>query len=33
MEEEVQTEIADALEFAINSPWPQPEEAWEDVNG
>ena len=33
MEEEVATAIAEALEFAQASPWPEAAEAWEDVDG
>ena len=32
MEEEVATAIAEALEFAQASPWPEAQEAWEDVD-
>lgn len=32
MGEEVDTAIREALDFAIASPWPEPEEAWEDVH-
>lgn len=33
MTEEVATAIAEALEFAKASPWPEEREAWEDVDG
>jgi acetoin:2,6-dichlorophenolindophenol oxidoreductase subunit alpha len=33
LEEEVATSIAEALEFAQASPWPEAAEAWEDVDG
>lgn len=33
LEEEVATEIAEALAFAQASPWPEAAEAWEDVDG
>ena len=33
MDEEVATAIAEALEFAKASPWPEAAEAWEDVDG
>jgi len=32
MGEEVDTAIREALDFAVASPWPEPEEAWEDVH-
>ncbi len=32
MDEEVQTQISDALAFAQASPWPDPAQAWEDVH-
>ena len=33
LEEEVATEIVEALAFAQASPWPEAAEAWEDVDG